>query len=181
MKTLGRAAVVAGALAIVGATVSVAHDPKQDIAQLQREVDALRAEKNQLQDQNLELARRFDADRRRMQILLETAQKQIARLEAGGAAAAPARPASPLEEKTIQLNCSGVAMAEVAEFVRDVTDLPVEAEGMSTWTLSLRTPRGITLREALDLIVLNAQDEDGEWAAVEWSAGDDGVIRLRPR
>lgn len=191
MKTY--AYLTAVTFALVGATASVAHDPKGDVAQLQREVDDLRAEKNALQDQNIELARRFDTEKMRLQrekddLLKQSAldKRQLALMQArletmerqqGGAAPAPG---SPLDEKTITVDFPGSSLRDIAGFVRDLTEVPVEVEGLSDVTVTLRG-RALTLRTALDLIAMNARDEAGEWAEVEWSQGDDGVVRLRAR
>jgi uncharacterized protein (DUF3084 family) len=77
--TLGRAALVTAALAIAGASASVAHDPKADIARMQQELDVLKAEKNRYQDENIMLTRSLEFERTRVTEEAEELRKQMAR------------------------------------------------------------------------------------------------------
>jgi NAD-dependent DNA ligase len=53
----------------------------RDLQARQREIEELRTEKNQLQDQNIELARRFDLEKKRLQEEKDNILKERARLE----------------------------------------------------------------------------------------------------
>lgn len=177
MKNLAPVALVTAALAIAGASASVAHDPKNDIVRLQQEIDQLRTEKNQLQDQNIELARRYDTDKRRMQIQLETAQKQIATLEAdGGRGGAPA---SPLDEP-IEALFDRLSLKDVADQLQEMTKVPFETQGVEGVKVRLRAGP-LPGRTLLDLIVSNSTNAAGEWVAMKWTQGDDGTITIEPR
>lgn len=179
MKThLGRVALVAAAFAIVGATASVAHDPTQDLARRQREIEELRAERSRLQDQTLELARRFDTEKRRLQIQLESAHKQIAWLETRVGAVDPGSPAATLLSRKVTVSFTATPLEEVRAFLQETTKVTVHGESPEDLSVTLRA-RDLPLRDVLDLIAGNARDEAGEWVELEWGHTDDELLYLR--
>lgn len=60
---------------------SIRQNMVRDVQAKQREIDELRTEKNTLQDQNIDLARRFDLEKKRLQEEKDNILKERARLE----------------------------------------------------------------------------------------------------
>lgn len=178
-RTLGPAALTATLLVLAATSASIAHDPKDDLAALRREVSALRAEKNALQDQHIDLARRFDTEKHRLQLELEAARKELARLGAGGAADAPEVQAGPLDA-AVTVSFDRRPLAEVAAFIAEKTGLRVAAAGLEGVTVSLRVA-DIPAFALLDLLVTNARDASGAWKDLEWGEGEDGAIVILAR
>lgn len=178
-RTLGPAALTATLLVLAATSASVAHDPKDDLAALRREVDALRAEKNALQDQYIALARRFDTEMHRRQLELEAARKEVARLGAGGPADAPEVQPGPLDA-AVTVSFDRRPLAEVAAFIAEKTQLRVDARRLEGVTVSLRVA-DIPAFALLDLLVTNARDASGAWKDLEWGELEDGSLTIQAR
>lgn len=205
MQLHARVVLVTAALAIVGAGASVAHDPKDDLARMQQEIEVLRVEKNRYQDDNLLLSRSLEFERTRvteeaaelrkqrahdqrelafMQERLQAKQNELEvlyRERDQAERAAAGAPALPIDGPFPALSLNDSPMQEViAEMLPDFTGLRYAGQGVEGLTVRLRFPK-CPVHAALDLLVRNARNPAGEWVDLHWSQGADGVITIKPR
>lgn len=182
-------------------------------AELQREVDALRAERNRLQDRLIERERAFDDVRRktldeRDKLLSEMAREKrdraleaahlkerVASLEAaliraglplpeapggdpaedGEDGAESQRQADRLEALNVEIDLDARRLEEVPGLVfgeRLQVELDPQVKGLR---ITLRAGR-VSLRQALDLLVLNAVDAQGKRVDLAWRREGDKVV-----
>ncbi|MCO5171652.1 MAG: hypothetical protein M9894_35565 [Planctomycetes bacterium] len=167
------AALLLGALALAAQRPSGAQQADREVQALRREVEDLRQEKNRLQDENIALARRFDLERKRALEERDGLLRRIAALEAGGDAGAP------LDRLRMTLSFDDTPVPDALRFVQDVTNVPVDGEGLEGLTVSLRL-RDLSPRVALSLIAANARDAEGRWGDLRWREVDGRVEVSRP-
>lgn len=181
-------------------------------AQLQQELDALRGERNRLQDRLIERERAFDDARRktldeREKLLTEMAREKrdraleaahlkqrVASLEAALIRAGLPLPEAPggdpaegedgedtqrqadrLEASNVELSLDARRLEEVPGLVfgeRLQVELDPQVKGLK---ITLRAGR-VSLRQALDLLVLNAVDEQGQRVELAWRREGDKVV-----
>lgn len=174
-----------------------------DDAALRRELDELRAEKNALQDQAIELARRFDLEKRRLMEEKEQAQRRAAQLERdlrlaearAGAKPAEGEPAEgkpaegepaegkPAEGKPdaldqqLSLSFDGRRLPDCATLLRTTTGVRVALEPVAADpVVHLRVGR-MSVRAILDLLVLNIRDGSGKLLeGIRWREVEGGVV-----
>ena len=105
----------------------------------------------------------------------------------GPPAPAPDRPddssgADRLDRQAMTVSFNGTPLAEVATFLRDVTELQVElrGEGLEDLTVLLRVKKA-TARDLLDLLVHNARDGAGAWVDLTWRREGETLVIERAR
>lgn len=172
-RTLIPAALLVGGLALALAPSGGAQQADREVQALRREVEALRQEKNRLQDENIALARRFDLERKRAMDERDGLLQKIARLEAGGEGGAP------LDRLRVTLSFDDTPVDDALSFLRDVTNIPIEGDGLEGLTVSLRL-RDLSPRAALSLLATNARDAKGGWVELRWREVDERVEVRRP-
>lgn len=171
--------------------VAQQQDPKQ------KEIDALRKEKNALQDQVIELARRFDDEKLRLQLEKEEAVKERAALEAekarvdnerdellreiqrlrmGAGAGVPAAGGDPLS-RSVSLDLTNAPLtAAFRELAEKLGCKPELAEGLSAKaTVSVRF-QDLPGRIAIDLVCWNAK-ASGRPLELAWRV-DEGTLTV---
>lgn len=175
---------------------------------LEKEVEALRAERNRIQDRMIEVERRFDDVKRKLLDEQERLRNELAQQKRDSAlerarlesrideltakerrepAGRPAEedPAAALERRLdtqrITLNFNETPLEEAAAFLHDLTGLEVKvAPGAPEGLTIVLRGRDLTLRTLLDLIALNARDEQGEPVDLEWRAVEGRIELSRP-
>jgi len=144
------------------------------VEQLMEEIDDLRRERNRLQDQMIESARRFDQAKRRLQERLDEMRAENLQLRRAAGEAEPAEP-DPLDAP-VSFAFDGTPLSDVEGALAAASGQQVRvADDAADAELTL-VVRELPLRIALDLIACNARGPDGEPADLEWTAGQLGVV-----
>lgn len=161
------------ALVLLCAAPCSAQDSKQ------QQIEELRARLTKSDDMMLDLARKHDAMKKRLQDEKQTLLQEIVELRkenallqaklaiAGKNGAAKQDPA--LDAKKLTLNFNETPLEDVAAFLRDITgmNLTLSSSVPADAIVSLRV-RDMTVRNALDQLCENARTADGEELALMW-------------
>lgn len=173
-------------LCVLCAAPSFAQDIRK---RQQQEIEELRARLTKADDEMLEMARRFDKAKWRLQVENESLLKEVARLKRAnalleakvaslGGEKGGAKKDAFLDDKTLTLNFPGTPLSEVADFLRDVTgaNLTISSKVPDDAVITLRI-RDMTFRNALDQICDSARTADGKGLPLKWRVKS-GVIQI---
>jgi hypothetical protein len=165
--------VLAAALVLVCATPASAQDK-------QRQIDELRARLTKADDMLLEMARKFDLEKKRLQDEREALLDEVGRLLRENALL-KAKVATlegkqekgkkdpVLDEKTLTLNFVETPLEEVVGFLRDITQLNVTLSSLvpdgAAVTLQVKN---MTLRDALDRLCETSRTKRGDSLPLKW-------------
>lgn len=149
-----------------------------------RQIEQLRARLTKADDMMLEMARKFDQEKKRLQDEKANLLDEIARLrrentllrakvetleKSSGKKVGAKKDDAVLDDKSLTLNFVETPLEDVAGFLRDITQLNV--------TLSSSVPddavvtlqvRNMPLRKALDQLCDTARTGDGEALQLKW-------------
>jgi hypothetical protein len=138
------------------------------------EIAELRAQVMELQDANIDLARRFNEEKRRLQVELERLLIERAEAERAAAAAPQPRRGGAREEQALSFEFNATPLAEVVAYLEETSGKKVTSkrpvEGV---TVTLRV-RELPLSKALELISANAHEGDA-WAELTIKERSGGI------
>lgn len=141
------------------------------------EIAELRARVMELQDQNIDLARRFDEEKRRLQVELERLLIENAEAERAAAQAAapqPRRGGRAREEQAVSFEFNATPLAEVVTYLEETSGKKVTSKRpLEGVTVTLRV-RELPLSKALELISANAHEGDA-WAELTVKEKSGGI------
>lgn len=170
----GRGAAIALLVTFVGAATTTAQH--QD-----REVEELRKEIMRLQDQNLELARRMDAEKARLLQEKDGLLRELAALRRRvlvAEAQAAGQEAPPAGQALLTFDFDGAPLDEALRALREQSKQDIASLGAPEGVTVTLRGRDVPWRLAVELVALNGRLPSGDRAPLKVAETPEGAVRV---
>ncbi|MGE0711820.1 MAG: hypothetical protein AB7N76_30895 [Planctomycetota bacterium] len=159
------------------ALLALAPAPLRADDRQQKEIDELRAQLNKAEDRLLEMARRFDQEKKQLQ---DEKEKLLKELAAKGGGGAPSGAAGKTLDWGLKGGAKGQTLGKLVALLKE-HGLEVKLEGLTGEERIPLRLRGLSPRQLLETALLNLKGPKGDRSRgyVEVSAAEqDGVITV---